>query len=226
MTFWLPMRRILISHITCLIYFVAWPLVCAAPLTPTVQTRAAATAKLHRLAAQLIVRLDRNSDHKLDAGEWMALQSAGALPDADADGLADAAEIATWLARYGRGRRPWLGAVGAGTRQSAAHEPAPPARAAPTVLAEPTADGQTPPAGRTSARPRQTRFFVPDEALPAGLPEWFTARDADGDGQLTLSEYSPRAVPAEVREFSAWDADGDGVVTVREYLSRAGGKTP
>lgn len=209
-----------ISYITYLTVFLTLGVIQAAPAA---QIRGSLPAKIRRIAQQLVQRLDRNSDQKIDAAEWAALASASALPDGDADGGADLQEVADWLTRYGRGQRLWLGPVGPATRPTAAPEPP----TAPFSAADSAADKTSVPAtGNPASRPRGQRFFVPAEALPAGLPEWFVARDADGDGQLTLSEYSPRGVPAEVRDFSIWDADGDGVVTASEYLSRGASRTP
>jgi hypothetical protein len=69
-------------------------------------------------------------------------------------------------------------------------------------------------------RRRDTRYFAP---LTSGLPGWFVERDADGDAQLTLSEYSPRLRTTEVAEFKRFDTNGDGVLTPAE-LTRAGAK--
>jgi Ca2+-binding EF-hand superfamily protein len=44
------------------------------------------------------------------------------------------------------------------------------------------------------------------------------ARDLDGDGQLTLSEFAPNATKEDIREFNRLDADHDGVITAKEVL--------
>ena len=200
-------------------YFVYSLTFGAAPSDPASPIRGSTPAKILRIAQQLVQRLDRNSDQKIDAAEWAALASASALPDRDADGTADLQEMADWLARYGRGQRLWLGAVSTGTRPTAAPEP-------PTTPLSAADKTTATVSGNPASRLRSQRFFVPPEAIPTGLPEWFAARDADGDGQLTLSEYSPHGVPTEVRDFSTWDADGDGVVTASEYLARGASRTP
>ena len=62
---------------------------------------------------------------------------------------------------------------------------------------------------------RDLKFFA---ALPAGVPPWFIERDTDGDGQLTLSEFSPKLHKAEVDDFNHHDLNHDGILTVQEYL--------
>ena len=60
------------------------------------------------------------------------------------------------------------------------------------------------------------RFVTPKSRL-AGVPEWFLTKDANGDGQLTVSEYAPRfseSPPCGIRELRSQQrrrADGEGV---------------
>jgi len=62
------------------------------------------------------------------------------------------------------------------------------------------------------------RFFVPPVRLPQGVPPWFVARDLDGDGQLTLSEFAPHPTQADIEEFNRYDTNHDGVITIDEVL--------
>ena len=64
---------------------------------------------------------------------------------------------------------------------------------------------------------RSKKFYVPNSRLPKGLSQEFFNRDIDGDGQLTLAEFAPKATAAEVERFKKLDANLDGVVTAREY---------
>ena len=72
----------------------------------------------------------------------------------------------------------------------------------------------------TNERRRDQKYYVPTKRLPAGLPDWFFARDKDGDGQLTASEYSATGLSSELAEFERLDANGDGVVTAKECVSK------
>lgn len=55
-------------------------------------------------------------------------------------------------------------------------------------------------------------------ALPEGLPEWFVERDADGDGQVAMHEYSRRWTDSTARRFVGLDANDDGLITPAEAL--------
>jgi len=62
------------------------------------------------------------------------------------------------------------------------------------------------------------RFYVPLSQLPQGLPEWFLPRDADGDAQLSLSEFAPTGAPASAAEFNRYDLNRDGLLTPQEVV--------
>jgi Ca2+-binding EF-hand superfamily protein len=68
---------------------------------------------------------------------------------------------------------------------------------------------------------RKLKYFVPRTHLPEGLPSWFVNRDADGDGQLTIAEFSPKATRTQLDQFTRYDANGDGLITSAEYLRGA-----
>jgi hypothetical protein len=76
--------------------------------------------------------------------------------------------------------------------------------------------------GSTLATPyRGTgRFLSPKERLPRGLPDWFSARDANGDGQVSMAEYSSTWSEVSAQEFRTYDLNGDGIVTPAEVLAK------
>jgi len=75
-----------------------------------------------------------------------------------------------------------------------------------------------------SASPWTQKFHVSLQTLPAGLPDWFLARDLDGDGQVSLHEFAPEATRKDIEEFSRYDVDHDGVITPTEAV-RSGGRS-
>lgn len=56
------------------------------------------------------------------------------------------------------------------------------------------------------------------ERLPAGLPDWFTRDDANGDGQVSMSEFSTAWTEAVFDDFNQFDLNRDGIVTPSECL--------
>ena len=63
---------------------------------------------------------------------------------------------------------------------------------------------------------RSFRFTPPVERLPSGLPDWFTSKDKNHDGQVSMHEYSRSWSDRTAGEFRRHDLDGDGVVTAKE----------
>jgi Ca2+-binding EF-hand superfamily protein len=63
---------------------------------------------------------------------------------------------------------------------------------------------------------RTYRFTPAGERLPTGLPSWFKSQDKNGDGQVSMSEYSRSWSRSTVSKFERYDVDGDGVVTAKE----------
>lgn len=55
---------------------------------------------------------------------------------------------------------------------------------------------------------------APQELI--GVPVWFLARDANGDGQLSLREFAPNLTPAAVAQFGKLDSNADGFITAEE----------
>jgi Ca2+-binding EF-hand superfamily protein len=53
----------------------------------------------------------------------------------------------------------------------------------------------------------------------AGMPEFFGQRDANGDGQVLMSEYSSSWNAETLNEFMKWDVNGDGIIEPRECLA-------
>jgi hypothetical protein len=62
------------------------------------------------------------------------------------------------------------------------------------------------------------RFRTATERLPEGLPSWFAEKDADADGQVSMSEFSSSWSDRSAEEFCGFDLNGDGVISVQEAL--------
>jgi hypothetical protein len=64
------------------------------------------------------------------------------------------------------------------------------------------------------------RFTSADDKLPTGLPSWFKSKDANGDGQVEMSEYSHSWSKSTADEFQRYDKNGDGVITANEAAAK------
>jgi Ca2+-binding EF-hand superfamily protein len=62
------------------------------------------------------------------------------------------------------------------------------------------------------------RIVPPVERLPAGLPDWFARNDADGDGQISMAEFSATWTDAVLADFLQFDLNRDGLITPDECL--------
>jgi Ca2+-binding EF-hand superfamily protein len=62
------------------------------------------------------------------------------------------------------------------------------------------------------------RFTTAAERLPKGLPDWFTDKDVNQDGQVAMAEYSEEWTESEAMAFLALDRNGDGIITSKEAL--------
>jgi len=181
-----------------------------------VSTPASVPPKVARYVSYLISRHDRNGDGLLQKEEWRELQGHPELIDVNGDGIIDRDELNHWVADYGRRKR-----IGV---------PALPPLAVPSEAAANSGESvevmgrdstSEVPERLPNERRRDLKFFVPAKRLPQGLPEWFLAKDLDGDGQLTTGEFSPAGLAAELEDFTHFDANGDGVLTAKECVRKS-----
>ena len=56
------------------------------------------------------------------------------------------------------------------------------------------------------------------DRLPPGLSNTFFELDADGDGQISMSEFATNWTTSKANEFVRYDRNGDGVITAEEWL--------
>ena len=186
-------------------------------------------AKVLRYARRLIERYDRDGDGKLRPEEWRQMQGTPALIDRDGNGEMTLEELAQYVANHGARRKIRL--LSRNLEALATSPPllhprtaASPGPSEGGETVQPGGSATTPkgpddPALQTPNAPTQSddrKFHVSPKHQPANLPEWFTTRDANGDGQLTMAEYAPKATQTDVDDFARYDVDGDGVMTPKE----------
>ena len=172
------------------------------------------SGKILRYADRLIKRNDRNRDGRLTDAEQNGLSESQRIADFDRDGAITADELSRRIVAYGRRRSLRLMPL---TPHSAADGVAVSETAAIAPLANHAAVARGPGEPQQPPKPPR-RFFVPAKRLPNGLAEWFRNSDADGDGQVTMAEFSSQWTPAEANEFSFYDQNGDGIITAAESL--------
>ncbi len=70
--------------------------------------------------------------------------------------------------------------------------------------------------GKAGDKRHSYRFSRPNDKLPTGLPSWFKSRDTNGDGQVSMREFSRTVSQSIVSEFRRYDANDDGIITPKE----------
>lgn len=169
--------------------------------------------KILRYSDKLFLRYDADANHELKFEEWSLMHGTPELADSNHDGRITPAELLERIAAYGLPRamrlKPLLPADENASPDLVAAGDAPAGNS--TVEENAAAPPTT---ARTPVRP----FFVDPSRLPAGLNHWFVDNDADGDGQISLAEFSATLSEAEVARFRARDSDGDGLITPQEFL--------
>ena len=93
----------------------------------------------------------------------------------------------------------------------------------PSGQAVPSPGSASSPTASSSADAKPTprkpsRFLTARERLPKGLPDWFLEKDIDGDGQITMAEFTTNWTPDKVAEFARYDLNHDGIITAAECL--------
>jgi len=177
----------------------------------------AVSPKLLRYAQRIVDKYDADKSGDLTLEETRGMTGKPAMADSNRDGRITVREFAEHAARFGAGRAIRL--------THASDSPlAESQRAGQAAIAEPAPVTTTATEGPAVRDPRRNlKYFG---SLPAGVPAWFIERDADGDGQLSLAEYSPKLLKSEIDEFKRHDANQDGIVTAKELLGSAKDAAP
>jgi hypothetical protein len=176
-------------------------------------TATAATAgppldeKIRQYAQSLVQKYDTNKNGVLERDEWKNMSGDWQAAAANSDGILTVDAIATYL--MSRSKRS--GSASAG---SAA------AGGTPSTWKSYSAGATSGRAGAAELLHKGVRFLTPAERLPKGLPAWFIAKDTNGDGQISMSEFSQSWTEATAKEFMSYDLNGDGVITAEEVLAK------
>jgi hypothetical protein len=175
----------------------------SASSTPTTSSSTEATPPLDErvrtYASAYLAQRDTDKSGALEKSkdEWKEVRGDPEQIDTDHNGVITLDEL---IQRFAN--RPRLGGGGGGG--PATSSAAPTASSTTSVAATPTGKAK--------------RFLTPTERLPAGLPSWFGSADKNGDGQISMFEYSPNWTEAKAAEFSKYDLNHDGIITPDECL--------
>jgi len=176
--------------------------------------------KIRRYCLRLFRIYDKDEDGKLSESEWNAMKGTPANMDSNRDGFLTVREFERYVFDFGKNRSIRL--VDPDDEDFLEKE---------TNQTIPDPNQQNPKSAENdnsnqstgTKRRTDTKFHVNASRLPSNLPEWFVSKDKNGDGQISLSEYSPRGTRAELQAFQKLDTNKDGVITSRE-ISHPGKK--
>jgi Ca2+-binding EF-hand superfamily protein len=149
---------------------------------------------IRKWAVSLIQEHDKNGNMMLEAAEQEALRRQSREADLNGDGTITLDELISHVSPKPAGNSTPATAKAAKSSVADASESVPPTRIA----------------------AKSYRFRSAKERLPGGLPEWFARKDANGDGQVAMNEYSRFWTDRTAAEFQRYDRDNDGVISPTE----------
>ena len=141
------------------------------------------------LARSMMYQNDKNKNGKLERSEWGKLKGNPRSADKNKDGVLSSEELENHIRGFGSKERDVT-------------------RRAPSRTAR----------SKTNDKGKSFRFLTAHERLPEGLPGWFTAKDLNLDGQVSLREYLPEISADKLAKFQQFDLNNDGVIVAKEYL--------
>jgi Ca2+-binding EF-hand superfamily protein len=166
----------------------------SASSTPAVK----ADEQIRQYAKSLMKEYDKNNNGQLEKEEWSQMKEKYKAADTNHDGIITLDELTKFM----------IADSGTGP-QSPGGTPASNAGSNSVAL-----QGNF---GSSKAN----RYRSPTERLAdLNLPDWFARDDADGDGEVSMSEFIKAKGDTEstAKEFANYDLDNDGIITPQEVL--------
>ncbi len=156
--------------------------------------------RMAMITDSILRRYDTNRNGVLEKSEWGSFRTDPSAADTNRDNKITKEELSKWMADRMSGRsrgdrdrgRSGSGQSGSGSDSGGSD----------LVF--------------TNSTRRSYRRAAPTDAVPGDLPAWFGRQDANGDGQVSMAEYSRSWSKAVASEFATFDRNGDGVITVAE----------
>ncbi len=162
--------------------------------------------RMAMMTDSIMRRYDQNGNGILEKSEWGSFRTDPSAADKNRDSKITKEELQAWMAERMSGR-------GGGDRGSRFGS-----RGSSRGGSESGSDNGGGGSGlvTTNTSRRSYKLTRAVERLPSDLPAWFARQDTNGDGQVSMAEYSRSWSQAVVDEFSTFDLNGDGIVTVAE----------
>ena len=177
--------------------------------------------KIARYARRLIARYDTDGNGILNSAEWDSMQGQPAVIDLDQNGRITSAELILHIMEYARTRRLGKSSHRVSETPAPNHNPANGSKQLSTTAA-PSSDADVDSTDKLPRKYPDAPFHVPAKERLNSLPNWFSQRDKNGDGQLSLAEFSPNRSRESVKAFQKLDTNRDGLVTPQESVKGKG----
>lgn len=181
--------------------------------------------RVQQYAEGLLRQYDANKSGVLEREEWKNMRGDPESVDTNHDGRITLDELKAKVASYFRGSAAGSSSSGGSSSSSATGSPS--SGSSGSYVSRSSGSGLAG-SGSNAARTYRSayHFLSPKERLPSGLPDWFIAKDANGDGQISMAEFSDNWSEEKAREFQAVDLNGDGIITPAECLTKEKRKSP
>jgi Ca2+-binding EF-hand superfamily protein len=190
----------------------------------------------------LVRQYDKNGDMMLQADEQKSLSGRAAGADLDKDGVITVDELVTTLSGSGptataagtgsspaatraddsgdrdRSERGALGERRRGRDRDGSNEEQSGRSRGAAATRVYTALGTATGAESGSEKRRTYRFTPAAERMPTEVAATFKSRDVDGDGQVSMSEFSRSWSQRTVDDFRRYDLNNDGIITPQEAI--------
>jgi hypothetical protein len=172
---------------------------------------------LNKWATALVKKNDKNGDMILQPDEQGFLGSSAAGEDLNHDGMITVDELVMHKsAGAAAASTPASSGVSTASTISASGRNSDTRTKPDDPLAKRVLTGSAGGTGKDANKRLSYRFSRASDKLPTGLPSWFKSRDANGDGQVSMSEYSRSLSQSMVSEFRRYDTNDDGIITAKE----------
>jgi Ca2+-binding EF-hand superfamily protein len=187
-------------------------------------------------AKGLVKKYDKNGDGMLQADEQKELRGPAAGADLNHDGVITVEELITHLTSPSPSSGPSSGSGVASSSSSSDdgnrwsrhhHDSDSKGSDSAKSEAEKALAGRvfTGTAGGMASTTKEGdkrhsyRFTSPSDRKP-GLPAELKSRDKNGDGQVSMTEFSSYWSSSVVADFRRWDLNNDGIITAKEAAQR------